>query len=330
MEPTRGAEWRVRGVALSLAWLLTLGSALLALLPAAALAREGGGDSHFRATPVERALTGGLVTLRERGSPMVRVPSSTFEMGSNQDDVIGALELCALEPLGQRCNETTFADELPRRRVRLPSYFLDRTEVTVADYRRCALRGRCPSPTFEAGAQRFDRRELPMVMVNAADAEAFCRARGARLPSEAEFERAARGSAGRRFPWGELYNSRLANHGRLGLDPTDARDGYVELAPVGSFPSGRTPDGFLDLAGNVAEWTQAELGADQPASASSSGRRFVRGGSFVTGAAFLRGAARSAVEPETRAPFIGFRCALSDGPEPPKNRTAPRPAGALP
>lgn len=330
MEPTRGADARARGVALPLAWFLAAGGALLAFVPAAALARGGAAESHFRATPVERALTGGLVTLRERGSAMVRVPSSAFEMGSNQDDVIGALELCALEPLGQRCNETTFAHELPRRRVRLPSYFLDRTEVTVADYRRCALRGRCPSPTFEAGAKRFDRPALPMVMVSATDAEAFCRARGARLPTEAEFERAARGSAGRRFPWGELYNSRLANHGRLGLDPTDGRDGYVELAPVGSFPSGRTPDGFLDLAGNVAEWTRAELGPDQRAQASSSGQRFVRGGSFVTGAAFLRGAARSAVEPDTRAPFIGFRCALSDGPEPLESRALPRAAGAPP
>lgn len=305
---------RRRGTPLSLAWSAGVALALLALFPNPAFSREGGDESHFRATAVERALTGGLVTLRERGSPMVRVPASTFEMGSNQDDVIGALELCALEPLGQRCNETTFAGELPRRRVRLPSYFLDRTEVTVEAYRRCALRGLCPSPTFEAGARRFDRPELPMVMVSAADAEAFCRARGARLPSEPEFERAARGTRGRRFPWGELYNSRLANHGRLGLDPTDARDGYVELAPVGSFPSGRTPDGLLDLAGNAAEWTLAELDADRRPNSSASGQRFVRGGSFVTGAAFLRGAARSAVEPETRAPFIGFRCAMSDGP----------------
>lgn len=328
MERTRAAETRARGVALTLAWCATSGSALLALVPEPALARESAAESHFRATPVERALTGGLVTLRERGSAMVRVPSSTFEMGSNQDDVIGALELCALEPLGQRCNETTFAHELPRRRVRLPSYFIDRNEVTVEDYRRCALRGRCPSPTFEAGARRFDRPELPMVMVSAADAEAFCRARGARLPSEAEFERAARGVNGRRFPWGELYNSRLSNHGRLGLDPTDARDGYVELAPVGAFPSGRTPDGLLDLAGNVAEWTQAELDAERRAR-TTGGERFVRGGSFVTGAAFLRGAARSAVEPNTRAPFIGFRCARSDGPEPPRSAPA-RAAGGTP
>jgi sulfatase modifying factor 1 len=324
MEPTPAAEGRVRrGAVLSLTCCVTAALALLAAFPEPAFSREDGGESHFRATAVERALTGGLVTLRERGSRMVRVPSSTFEMGSNQDDVIGALELCALEPLGQRCNETTFAGELPRRRVRLPSYFLDRTEVTVEDYRRCALRGRCPPPTFEAGARRFDRPELPMVMVSAADAEAFCRARGARLPSEPEFERAARGTRGRRFPWGELYNSRLSNHGRLGLDPTDARDGYVELAPVGSFPSGRTPDGLLDLAGNVAEWTRAELDGDRRARASGTGQRFVRGGSFVTGAAFLRGAARSAVEPETRAPFIGFRCALSDGPEPARGGAAP-------
>jgi sulfatase modifying factor 1 len=306
-DPKRGGRSRPAGFAL----FMTVSAALIFVAPEPALARKGRADSPFRPDPVERALTGGLITLRERGSRMIRIASSTFEMGSNQDDVIGALELCAAEPLGQRCNETTFANELPRRRVRQPSFWLDRREVTVEAYRRCALRGRCPPPAFEAGARRFDRPELPMTMVSAADAEAFCRARGARLPSEAEFERAARGTSGRRFPWGEIYNSRLANHGRLGLDPTDGRDGYVELAPVGSFASGRTPDGLLDLSGNVAEWTLSELEASggTRANPASGGERFVRGGSFVTGAAFLRGAARSAVEPDTRAPFIGFRCA---------------------
>ena len=69
---------------------------------------------------------------------------------------------------------------------------------------------------------------------------------------------------GRAYPWGNLYNSRLANHGRLGLERVDDRDGFEELAPVGSFVSGRTPDGFLDLAGNAAETKRIFLGPELP------------------------------------------------------------------
>lgn len=278
----------------------------------AALANEA--RSEPRVSPAERALSGGLVTLRTPGSLMLRVVAGSFIMGSTDEEALAASAACAREPLGsEHCDEHTFANELPRHVERLGSYWLDRTEVTAADYDRCAARGVCPRRQLDSGARRFAAPTLPATFVSAHDAETYCRARGARLPHETEFERAARGTTGRRYPWGELYNARLANHGREGFDTGDASDGFAELAPVGSFPNGRTPDGFLDLAGNAAEWTRDRY-SDRygtPPSPGRTGERSVRGGHYASSAAFLRGAARRPLAAEERLPYVGFRCARS-------------------
>ncbi len=296
--------------------LVLVGVAVCALgrPPAARAALAYEARSEARATPVERALSGGLVALRTPGSLMLRVVSGRFVMGSSADEALEASALCAREPLGPaHCDEHTFANETPRHVERLGSFWLDRTEVTAADYDRCATRGVCARRQLAAGAGRFARPELPATLVTAAEADAYCRARGARLPHEAEFERAARGSAGRRYPWGELWNGKLANHGREGFDDEDASDGYAELAPVGSFPAGRSPDGFLDLAGNAAEWTLDQYGERYGAAPSPghAGERVVRGGDYASSGAFLRGAARRRLEPDARRPNVGFRCARS-------------------
>ncbi|HEY3253203.1 MAG TPA: SUMF1/EgtB/PvdO family nonheme iron enzyme [Polyangiaceae bacterium] len=271
--------------------------------------------------PVETALSGGLAVLRARGSLMIRVPASQFIMGSTSTEIIDSTVLCEREPLGTTCDERSFADESLAHRVRLSGFFLDRREVTVAEFEACVRVGRCKSPPFERGARRFKQPNYPITLVTWDDAQAFCAFRGARLPTEAEFERAARGPSGRRFPWGELPNTRLANHGRLGIDLTDDADGFSELSPVGSFSAGRTPDGFLDLAGNAAEWVQDRYAtqypdAEQedpqgPDAAQATSARVVRGGSYESPMAWLRGAARGAYLPSERRPSLGFRCARS-------------------
>jgi len=266
--------------------------------------------------PPEEPLLPGPERILHLPSPapsMVKIPGGAFVMGSTPEEVIAALAQCAREPLGHRCTEETFANELGRRAVVLPSFYLDRTEVTVAAYARCVAVGRCEPAGYENGASRFAAPDLPVTFVNHDDAQAFCRFRDARLPSEAEFERAARGRSGRLYPWGDLYNSRASNHGRLALLPNEPDDGYAELAPVGRFPAGRTPEGVLDLAGNVAEW-MSDRYRERPGDASSKpgvGEWVVRGGSFESAAPFLRGAARRGVSRGTVSPTIGFRCARS-------------------
>jgi formylglycine-generating enzyme required for sulfatase activity len=270
--------------------------------------------------PAERALTGGVVELRSPASRMILVPASTFVMGSTPMDVLSAMLDCIRQPLGSQlgCNETLFSDEMPQHRVRLSAFWLDRTEVTVRDYQRCVALGRCRPVPFAQGARRFDRPSYPVSLVTWDDAQSYCRFRGDRLPTEAEFERAERGTRGRRYPWGNLYNSHASNHGRLGVSPTDAGDGFAELAPVGSFASGRTPDGFLDLAGNVAEWVEDRYATSyqpglqtDPRGPKSGSTRVVRGGSYLSAAPWLRGAARQSADPTIRRPFVGFRCARS-------------------
>ncbi len=153
-----------------------------------------------------------------------------------------------------------------------------------------------------------------MTDVSWEDARHFCRwlsnlmATPYRLPTEAEWEYAARGSDGRRFPWGNEWDPTRAN----------TRDGGPGIVtPVGSYPSGASPWGCLDMAGNVWEWT-ASLDAPYPYRSddgredpNAPGRRILRGGSFANPHGFARCACRFRLAPTVRNEFLGFRLAFS-------------------
>jgi formylglycine-generating enzyme required for sulfatase activity len=313
---------------------VALGAALSFTEPSVELGTQlGGRPLEARSGPSTLDASGGVLTLKSEASPMILVRRSTFTMGSSSDEALALIAECQKRNPGHRCNPAEFSDELPPHRVTLSAYWLDRLEVTVADYARCVAASRCKPLPLGDGARRFDRPSYPASLVTWSEARDYCEFRGARLPTEAEFERAARGTSGRTFPWGRLYNSHASNHGRfdwtdplaiVGGNATDSRDGFVELAPAGSFPDGRTPDGFLDLAGNVAEWVSDayaphydEGDVENPAGASPSAGslgsmlRVLRGGSFESGPMSLRGAAREPMPPDMRRPSIGFRCAKS-------------------
>jgi formylglycine-generating enzyme required for sulfatase activity len=260
----------------------------------------------------ERREAGALLSLPAAQTNAVYLRPLTIQLGSTDEEVLAALLRCKREPLGERCDETTFTSESPTHYERVAGFWMARTETTVAEYARCVAVGRCQPAAFQGGARRFERARFPVTLVSVDEAARYCAFRGGRLPTEAEFERAARGAARRAYPWGQSYSRHLANHGRLGVDPSDASDGFAELAPVGSFPGGATPEGVLDLAGNVAEWTADAFVPAYGLPATSD--RAVRGGHFASAAPFLRGAARTSRPPAAREPTLGFRCVWSVAP----------------
>jgi formylglycine-generating enzyme len=297
------------------------GALAVAAVAAAAPTRH---PAPLPSPPAAAGHTGdGVVVLRAPPAEQVLLRAGVFTMGSDDGEFADAVSLCRLEPNRDGCREEWFVAEQPAHQVYLADYWIDRREVTVARYRGCVAGGACDPPPYDDGGERFDRPDFPVVLVTWNDARRFCSWTGGRLPTEAEWERAARGPSdparggtGRRYPWGNVYNPFVSNHGIFAVDDLDARDGFLEVAPVGSFPDGRTPEGIEDLAGNVDEWVgdwfapeYPRADAVNPKGPEMGERRVVRGGSYRNGRAWLRGASRDYQSPGDRLPWLGFRCA---------------------
>ena len=280
---------------------------------------------------VDGAPAKGVQVLRMVPGGRVRVAGGTFVMGATPAQMAHAVALCERETIASVCHGERFLSlvraEGAAHAVTLSSFAIDRTETTVAAYARCVSAGACAEAEL-GGDARFTRADFPVTHVRWSDAQDYCRWTGGRLPTEAEWEYAARGVEGRELPWGDVYNPRLANHGALDEDRTDATDGFAGLAPVGSFPDGATPLGLLDLAGNAAEWVADVLAVDAagdavgyddepavnpPARTAGGGPHLVRGGSFLDAAPAMRATARD-YDLLPRPPWVGFRC-VSDAPE---------------
>jgi len=217
------------------------------------------------------------------GSHMVRIPAGEFMMGDDRGD----------------------ADERPAHKVLLKVYWMDKTEVTCKLYDRCVAEGSCKAPEKYAGAQEESR---PAVGVSWEDAAAYCAWAGKRLPTEAEWEKAARGAEGREYPWGAGIDCTLANYRECGVERT---------LPVGSYPKGASAYGMLDMAGNAWEWVADYYDPEyyktappqDPKGPESGKYRVARGGSWNRPLYGMRSADRGGFKPETRSDDIGFRCA---------------------
>jgi formylglycine-generating enzyme required for sulfatase activity len=262
------------------------------------------------------------------------------------------------------------ADESPAHRVTVTAYCIDRTEVTVAQYRGCMQGGTCSLhttvslPGLSAQDQqlysqycngaRTDRDNHPINCVDWSQADAFCRSRSARLPTEAEWELAARGADQRTYPWGQLAPARLLLNGcdadclslferpgrPRGRALHDSTDGFGATSPVATFPAGNSLLGLSDMAGNVMEWVSDWYGpygnipVNDPAGAASGTHHVARGGHWLSSnPAAVRGADRERALPATRLSTLGFRCAVvataeaPPPPPPPPVEATPEPTG---
>jgi formylglycine-generating enzyme required for sulfatase activity len=233
-------------------------------------------------------------------------------------------------------------DEHPQRTVTVTSFELDVSEVTVGAYAACVAKGACMTPATivdipgiseemryvysqACNGTRRDRSNHPINCVTLDEAEIFCRTQGKRLPTEEEWEFAARGGSFQwRYPWGmtpptpkrlNACDTECREMGRmLGRDfdrMFKASDDWPATAPVGSFPDGKSAHGLVDMAGNVLEWTSTPYVTSDKKAVDP---RVIRGGCWLDfSPSYVRGAYRNWSNAGARNSFLGFRCARSVG-----------------
>jgi formylglycine-generating enzyme required for sulfatase activity len=209
--------------------------------------------------------------------------------------------------------------ERPRRTVTLRNFFIDRTEVTNADYKKFVdATGHKPPPNWGNGSYPEGKDNYPVTSVTWDDAAEYAAWAGKRLPTEAEWEAAARGTEGRIYPWGNQWQADFSN---IGLSPKNLKASQYadDIKPVGEFPQGASAAGALDLIGNVWEWTADEFALyeggikkipDDIASSIKPGKvyRVIRGGAF-DGSKIHDATYRGLLDASQPYPKVGFRCA---------------------
>jgi len=248
------------------------------------------------ATPTPRPVTPMLPAGTERvigGAPMVFVPAGEFLMGSSDAD-----------------SDADYTEK-PQHKVYLDAFWIDKFEVTNALYKRCVDAGGCSAPQAIRpyirypyyGNSQYDNYPVLTDLWN--DAAVFCEWAKKQLPTEAQWEKAARGTDGRIYPWGNSFNKHMLN---------SSEGGRGDIAAVGSYPLGASPCGAMDMAGNVMEWVADWYNSNyyrnspsrNPTGPSSGSYRVLRGGMWWGIAACVRTAARGTETAKWCS--IGFRC----------------------
>jgi formylglycine-generating enzyme required for sulfatase activity len=285
-----------------------------------------------------------VVRVARQPSEAVEVPAGTFSMGLDPTAIELANDGCRgmMAGTGSQLIQKEVCDGIATqiagmamRQVFVSRFAIGRREVTTSEYRACVSAGVCSLDPLVGGDERYIRDEWPLVNVTWWEAQEYCGWRGGRLPTEAEWERAARGDDTRAFPWGDAERLDDFNHGRQTpvmsrvapswtdlLGDPEGSDGAMLLAPPGSYPWGRGPYGTLDQAGNAAEWVYdswSEEGYNKLATANPVreptlfAARVVRGGSWRQTPLAARVDTRDLFSekylPNTRTSYIGFRCA---------------------
>jgi len=245
------------------------------------------------------------------GARMIYVPGGIFRMGDNDGE----------------------SDESPSHIVKLDPFFIYETEVTNGQYGYCVDEGVCdppsrPGATFHRayyGDPAFD--DYPVIFVNWFNARDYCAWRSARLPSEAEWERAAAFDPVQaikyRYPWGDAFDGTVANFCDANCPQSDKNiefdDGHNDTAPVATFPDGASPFGLYDMAGNVMEWVSdwydpryyEESTDTNPLGPLEGEFKSLRGGSWLSSENEVRTSGRSSYLPSVSRANLGFRCAMT-------------------
>jgi len=240
---------------------------------------------------------------------MVKIPAGTFLMGSDK-----------------KVDRNAYQPEFPQRKVYLDAYEIDKYEVTTVQFLKFVLatdRKPLIDWQYEGGNFQETMANHPVMHVSWFDADAYCRWAGKRLPTSAEWEKAARGEDGRIYPWGnEPAGLSRANFGRTGLSgPVRDRPERLLLYPpiisVDKYDNGVSPYGVFQLAGNVAEWTADwydphyyKTAPDRnPKGPEKGTQRAFRGGGWIDSTPSVRPAQRNGTDPNTKMNWLGFRCA---------------------
>jgi formylglycine-generating enzyme required for sulfatase activity len=262
-------------------------------------------------------------SVEKDGMVQVYIPAGTFEMGSPEE-----IMLSECQKYRDDCLEGFYQSMEPAHTVKLAAFWIDQTEVTNAMFALCVEDGYCHQPDESLLFSQVGYYEVPEFAnypvreVTWEDALNYCTWAGRRLPTEAEWEKAARGTDGRLYPWGNdpvtgnRNNFCDVNCPRSNRD-LGTNDGYIDTSPVGSYPDGASPYGVLDMAGNVREWTSS-LYLPYPYRANDGredltvdGYRVVRGNHWDGTADFALAAYRFEDPPDYHSTCVGFRCVSS-------------------
>ncbi len=236
--------------------------------------------------------------LKVEAGEMVLIPEGPFTMGSSEEDIQWAVRQFRSESLDW------YRDETPAHSVTLPAFEIDKYEVTIAEYSLFMEATGKPAPR-EFENPRLNHPRQPVVSVSWQDAKDYCLWAKKRLPTEAEWEKAARGKDARHFPWGDEPDAMNANIRGKG-------DNYRNTSPGGKFPEGASPYGVMDMSGNVWEWTEDWY---QPYPGNEFDNDFyggkfkvIKGGSWNSNLDLARPSVRGNALPDQKKNYIGFRC----------------------